>query len=234
MIRSRLLTLASLFTLCVTGSLTELARGAETTTEEPSIRELGDQHYQVGNIIVDKANSSFMLSGKVLNTKGPLEFLAVKTGGSKGYETLLELDTNATEFNLACILIGLTTDGVRLPEYHFDKEEVVGPPVAITAKWERDGKSFDVPISTLLYLNGKPIESDHWRYTGSYHNAGDGQFMPELSGILISFVHDPDGIIDHQSGIGVGAYGSITGNTELLPELGMPLTITVRHEPKRR
>jgi hypothetical protein len=66
-------------------------------------------------------------------------------------------------------------------------------------------------------------------------NAGPArQYMAELSGSLISFVHDPDSIIDHQFGVSIGAYGSTSGNIELLPELGMPLTVTVRHEPPRR
>ena len=248
MIRNPWSALAPLFALCLTGALTQSACGAEKAAqkaapeknipeknkEEPSIRRLGDERYQVGPIIVDKANSSFTLSGRVLRTDGPLEFLAVKTGGSKGYESLLEFDTTATEFNVACILIGMTTDGVRRSRYHFDEEEVIGPPAEITVQWEREGKTFDVPISNLLYLDGKPVDSDHWRYTGSFNNPGDGVFMPELSGILISFIHDPDGVIDHQSGIGVNAYGSVSGNTELLPEVGMPLTVTVRHVPKPR
>jgi len=245
MMINRWSTLAPLFALCLTVSLTQSActaeratekateRVEEKATEEPSIRQLGDERYQVGPIIVDKANSSFTLSGRVLRTDGPLEFLAVKTGGSKGYESLLELDTTATEFNVACILIGMTTDGVRRSRYHFDEEEVIGPPVEITVQWERDGKAFDVPISSLLYIDGKPVDSDQWRYTGSFIHP-DGVFMPELSGILISFVHDPDGVIDHRIGIGVNAYGAVTGNTELLPKVDMPLTVTVRHVPKSR
>jgi hypothetical protein len=232
MIRNKLLVLAPLFALCVTGALTQSAHGAEKAIEEPSIKRLGDERYQVGQIIVDKANLSFTLSGRVLRTEGPLEFLVVKTGGSKGYESLLELDTTATEFNVACILVGMSTDGVRLSRFHFDEEEVIGPPVEITVQWQRDGKTFDVPISNLLYLDGNPVESDEWRYTGSFNNPGDGVFMPELSGILVGFVHDPDGIIDHRSGIGVNEYGSISGNTELLPEIGMSLTVTFRHVPK--
>jgi hypothetical protein len=221
-------TFASFIALCLVGAVTGVAQKTESTapgatapetiTETPPIRELGDERYQVGNIVVDKANHVFTLPGKVLHT-----------------ESLLELDASATEFNLACILIGLTTDGVRLPRYQFDEEDVVGPTVVITVQWERDGESFDVPIAKLLYLSGKPVVSDRWRYTGSYHDAGPArQYMAELSGSLISFVHDPDSIIDHQFGVRIGAYGSTSGNIELLPELGMPLTVTVRHEPPRR
>jgi len=245
MLKHRPPTFAAFIALCLVGAVTGVAQETETAapestapetiTETPPIRELGDERYQVGNIVVDKANHVFTLPGKVLHTDGPLEYLAVKPGGVKEYESLLELDASATEFNLACILIGLTTDGVRLPRYQFDEEDVVGPTVVITVQWERDGESFDVPIAKLLYLSGKPVVSDRWRYTGSYHDAGPArEYMAELSGSLISFVHDPDSIIDHQFGVSIGAYGSTSGNIELLPELGMSLTVTVRHEPPRR
>ena len=235
MIKTRLLTFISVCALCLIGSVTNLALGEEMAAEEPPIRDLGDERYQVGNIVVDKANSTFTLPGKVLRTDGPLEYLAVKPGGIKEYESLLELDANATEFNLACILIGLTIDGVKPSRYQFDEEEVVGPPVTITVQWERDGKTFDVPIAKLLYLDGKPVVSDRWRYTGSFHDPGpDRQYMAELSGSLISFVHDPDSIIDHQFGISIGDYGAATGNTELLPEIGMSLTVTVSYQAQER
>jgi len=235
MMSSRLLTVASLFAFCMIGSVTGSALGAEAAVDDPTIHELGDGRYQVGNIVIDKANSTFTLPGKVLHTDGPLEYIAVKPGGLKEYESLLELDATATEFNLACILIGLTTDGVKLPRYQFDEEDVVGPTVIITAQWERDGKSFDVPIAKLLYLDGKPVVPDRWRYTGSYRDVGPArQYMAELSGSLISFVHDPDSVIDHQFGVSIGAYGSAAGNTELLPEIGMPLTVRVSYDPDKR
>jgi len=235
MTKTRLITLVSVCAVCLTGTPVEVARGGDAPNEGAPIRELGNDRYQVGNIVIDKANSTFTVPGKVLRTEGPLEYLAVKPGGLKEYESLLQLDASAIEFNIACILIGLTTDNVRLPRYQFDQEEVIGPPVRITAHWERGGKRYDVPIAKLLYQGGKPIVSDRWRYTGSYRDTGpDRQYMAELSGSLISFVHDPDSIIDHQFGAGIGNYGSMSGNTELLPELGMPLTVTIRAESKDR
>ena len=53
--------------------------------------------------------------------------------------------------------------------------------------------------------------------------------MAEASGALIGFVHDPSSIIEHQVGAGLGNYGLMTGNTELLPELGVgaPVMLSV-------
>ena len=47
----------------------------------------------------------------------------------KEYETLLELDATGSEFNLACILIGLERDPRQGPFYQFSEAPLVGPRV---------------------------------------------------------------------------------------------------------
>ena len=99
----------------------------------PEIRDLGDERFQIGNIIVDKAAGKFTVPGKVLRLEPPLEYLAVKKGGAKGYESLLELESSAVEFNLACILIGMSNENITAPQYQFDQAPVAGPNLHITA-----------------------------------------------------------------------------------------------------
>ena len=82
-------------------------------------------------------------------------------------------------------------------------------------------------------MHGEPVVSDRWRYTGSYRDAGPEKlYMAEMSGSLISFVHDPDSVIDHEIGVSIGAYGATSGNIELLPELGMQVVVTVALQTK--
>jgi hypothetical protein len=54
--------------------------------------------------------------------------------------------------------------------------------------------------------------------------------MAQVLGTLIGFVHDPASVIEHRVGIGIGAYGSIGGNLDLLPEVGTELTLTVENK----
>lgn len=194
----------------------------------PEVKPLGLDRYQVGPIVVDQKARSFTVPGRVLRAEPPLEYIAVTVGGVKNYESLLELDANAFEFNVACILIGLTTDQVRLPEYQFDLAPAVGPQVRITAQWDGQSPAGEADVAQLLWRDGEPAAVDDWVYLGSYHDQGStNPYMAHELGTLIGFVHDPASVIEHGAGLGIGQYGSIGGNMDLLPPLGAGLVLRV-------
>ena len=56
-------------------------------------------------------------------------------------------------------------------------------------------------------------------------------YLADSSGSLIGFVHDPMTVIEHQLGLGIGAYGSILGNTDILPPVGTRMTLIVAALP---
>ena len=205
-----------------------LAQDTAPETAPATIRELGDGRYQIGAIIVDKPGQKLTVPGRVLRLEPPLEYLASTPNGGKAYEALLELDTDAYQFNLACILIGLDNNDVTLPEYQFDAKPIAGPPVAITASWDSDGKTVTVGINELLHIDGKVPAAGGWVYTGSHEMDGDPPvYMAHFLGTLIGFVHDPASVIGHKTGLGIGAYGSVGGNSELLGEVGLELRLSV-------
>jgi hypothetical protein len=65
-------------------------------------------------------------------------------------------------------------------------------------------------------------------YTGSVSSQPDGRFAADITGTLIGFVHSPNTIIDSVAGLGMGAYGSVTGNVALLPPVGTPIELIVQ------
>jgi len=200
----------------------------------PEVKPLGDDRFQIGKVTVDQRARTLTVSGRVLRTEPPLEYIAVAVGGVKGYESLLELDATGLEFNLACILLGLSNDDVVLPRYQFDRELAVGPPVAMKVGWGSGADRKEYEVAELLWSDGKSGLSGDWVYTGSYNDAGDpSPYMAHLLGTLIGFVHDPASVIEHRVGIGIGAYGSIGGNLDLLPEVGSELTLTVENRSPR-
>jgi hypothetical protein len=204
------------------------AAAQPTAQSSPEVKPLGNGRYQVGPIVVDQQARSFTVPGRVLRTEPPLEYVAVTVGGVKDYESLLELDANAFEFNVACILIGLTTDQVRLPEYQFDPAPAIGPPVRITAQWDGPTPAGELDVAKLLWRDGEPTAVDDWVYLGSYHDQGEGSpYMAHEFGTLVGFVHDPASVLEHGAGIGIGQYGSVGGNTDLLPPLGTSLILRV-------
>jgi hypothetical protein len=99
-------------TLAVAACGAFAAAGNAQTPEVPTpkVERIEGERYRVGQIEVDKANMRLTVPATVIDLgspQAPLEYFAVTKGGFKAYESLLELEANAFEFNLACILIGL-------------------------------------------------------------------------------------------------------------------------------
>lgn len=203
----------------------------EVPAPDIDIEELGDDRYRVGNIIVDKGKRSFTLGGKILHLDKPLEYVAVKTEGYKGYESLLELDTSATEFQLACILIGLDEDKSVKPRFQFDEREANGQAVDVKLSWMDGDETKSVDVATALMAGDKVFDDQDWVYIGSQPSPQDGTLLAEMSGALIGFVHDPMSVIEHRRGAGIGAYGMITGNGDLLPAEGSEISVTISVVP---
>jgi len=199
----------------------------EVTAPTPLMEDLGEQRYRIGEIIVDKKAGEFSVPGKVLHLNAPLEYLAVSTDGMKGYESLLELSTSATNFNLACILIGLDEKKSVKPRYQFDDRKPEGQAVAITLTWQKDGKTMRVSGANAMTAGEETFDDDSWVYIGSL-TSEDGQlFMADMTGTLIGFVHDPASVIEHINGGGIGAYGLLTGDAAVLPPEGAAISLTV-------
>lgn len=200
---------------------------AEEPVDEPRMEPLGDERYRIGSIIVDRNTQSFTIPGKILHLHDALEYVAVSREGMKGYESLFELDTVPGEFNLACILIGLDDAETVKPRFQFDDRKAEGPSVDITVSWEEDGETKSISAANAMKTGDDTYDDDSWVYIGSNTSPDGEQFMADVAGTLIGFVHDPDSIIEHRNGAGIGAYGLLTGNEGVLPEEGSPVTLTV-------
>ncbi len=204
------------------------AEEAGPNGNEPAIEDLGNQQYRVGNIAVDKRAAEFTVKGIILNLDQPLEYIAVKTDGYKGYESLLELATTAVEFQLACILIGLDDSEASKPRFQFDENPVTGQAIAISIRWEESGEEKVVSAQDAISSKTGRLADGEWIYIGSRMSPMDGSLLADFSGTLIGFVHDPLSIIEHSIGTGTGSYGFVTGNEDLLPAEGSEITVIVK------
>lgn len=193
------------------------------------IEDLGNQRLRYGKIEIDKGKSFFTVPGKVIRTTAPLEYLAVKQGGSKAYESMLELEVTAVQFNFAAILIGLDAAKAKRPQFHFDKAQPDGDHVAVFVGWQSEGKPVRVPASELFLSGGKAVEASQWVYTGSSFISGN-RYLAELDGTLIGFVHDPSTIIEHKEGVGLGNWGSVSVDPKHKLDVGMSVTVTIEKQ----
>jgi hypothetical protein len=193
------------------------------------MKSLGRDRYQIGRIVVDKKARRFTVPGRVHVLGKPLEYLVTSPGGMKEYETLLEADASGSEFNLACILLGLERDPRQGVYYQFSQEPLSGPRVNIRVAWQDGRKRREVSAAEAL-LDAKADvrpESVEWVYMGSLMNPTDGQFAADITGTRGGFVHDANSIIESVKGLGIGAYGSVSGNAAVLPPEGSPIELIV-------
>lgn len=212
-----------------TGALGSLsARAQPKAGPVGEIKPLGQERYQIGKIIVDKAARSFMVPGRVHALGKPLEYLATSPGGMKAYETLFEVDASGSEFNLACILIGLERDPRHVAQRRSTPGPLLGPRVSIYVAWSEDGKRRKVTAAEAL-LNPEAeakAESVEWVYAGAPANDTQGRFAADVTGTLIGFKPDENNVIESSVGIGIGAYGSVRGHAKL-PANGSAIELIV-------
>lgn len=184
------------------------------------LKPLGQDRYQIGRIVVDKPARRFTVPGHVRVLGKPLEYLATVPGGKKAYESLLELGTSGTEFNLACILIGLVREP-KLPAWKAPRQvSEFGTRVDLSVAWTDGDQRRQMPAAEALLSaearqNAGPIE---WAYTGSFTSLDGSKFAADHTGSLIGFIKDPTCIIEAVSSLGLGPYGSVRGNAKLPPE----------------
>lgn len=206
-----------------------LAPFAVFAAEPMPVEDLGDGKYRIGKIELDKEAGWFEVPGRIIeqdSIDAPIEFLAVSKGGMKSYEAVIELDTTAIAFNTACILLGLDDEDATYPKYHFDPAEVKGDPVSLSLVLGTGEERRERPLLDLIRADGAPA-SGGWVYTGSQFTT-DGRYLAEDFGTLIGVVHDPDSIIQHREGLGLGDYGAVVVNPDL--QLGPGSDVAVRVE----
>lgn len=204
--------IAALALLASTVLLPCLASAQSSEARETKIEELGDDQFRVGQIVVDKAARSFSIPATLLDQgvpDAPLEFLVVTRQGPKSYESMLEIDANAFEFNVACLLIGLNPDNAKLPKGKFEADPAKGDPVALFLGWSAGGERVTNPVTDFIHVSSGEEPSNEWVYLGSYFFP-DGRYAADVDGLAVGFVNDRESIIQHSKGIGLVSYGATT------------------------
>jgi hypothetical protein len=197
------------------------------------VERLGEHLFKVGAIRVDRQAREVTVGGRV-NDAQTLEFVATTKGGFKGYESALELDTNAINFNVALILIGLDRANAVPSRQHFDPAPPVGDPVEIWVAWDTPRGGRRVRAEDLVYNQdtGRTLPQGPWVYTGSVFTADSNAYMAELDGTLIGFVHTPSPIIENPAPLPPGGFGANRLNPALGLTPGTPVRLTVRALPR--
>jgi hypothetical protein len=205
-----------------------LGRGQTPAPRIGDLKPLGNDRFQIGNIVVDKRARNFTVPGRVNVLGKPLEYLATSTGGMKAYEALLELDATGSEFNLACILVGLERSPNQAAFQRYSREALAGKRAALYIAWSDGATRRRLSAADALHnpQTGVKAASIDWVYVGSPASKPGGPFAADVTGTLVGFVHDPTSVIESLGGVGIGAYGSVQGNMAL-PPVGSAIELIV-------
>jgi hypothetical protein len=196
------------------------------------VERLGDNVFRIGSVRVDTARREVSVDGFV-NEVQTLEFIANTKGGFKAYESAVELDTNAINFNLGLILIGLDKANAVVPKIHRDRSIPKGDPLEV---WV-DIKDADPPrrirAEQLVYnlVTKTTLPEGPWVYTGSIFVGRGNAYLADIDGTLIGFVHTPSPLIENPARL-EGPYGANRLNPSLNLKAGTPVTLTVRALPR--
>lgn len=206
-------------------------QGAPAAAKAAPVEKLGPNLFRVGTIQVDTAKRTATLKGTV-NDVQALEFFANARGGMKAYESAVTLDTDAINFNVALVLIGLDRRNAKPSEGHFDPKRVIGDPVSVTVEFKGSAGMERGGVEKLLYDKSAkgPIKAGEWVYTGSTFYP-DGRYAADVEGVLIGFAHTPSSVIESADGIALGRYGSIGMNPTVLAGTVVTLRITALGKP---
>jgi hypothetical protein len=210
------------------------AQGALNTNPPKTaapVERLGPTTLRVGTVQVDTTKREVSVKGRVTGVN-VLEFIAVTKGGFKGYESALELDTNAINFNVALLLIGLDPAHSVVPKMHFDPATPQGDPVEIWVDWDDPAAPSGrkrVRAEQLVYntQTNTTLSEGPWVYTGSVFVTDSKAYLADIEGSLIGFVHTPAPIIESPRTMSPSSYGNDLLNPALKLKTDTPVVLTV-------
>ena len=191
------------------------------------VEKLGPGLFRVGKLRVDTEKREVTAQGWVNENVPVIEFFANALNGMKAYESAITLDTDAINFNVALVLIGLDRANAKPPKHHFDPAPVSGDQVSISVEYTGPKGLERGPVEKLLFdkqLNAG-VKPGAWVYTGSTFYP-DGRFAADVEGVLIGFAHTSTSVIESAEGIGLGRYGTIIPHPGVPP--GTKLTLRIK------
>lgn len=202
------------------------------------LKKTGDDTYTIGDIQFNGKTHEIRFPALLNMTDGVLEYAIVHENG-KTHESLLRTHVQPTELNLAMLLTHYephVADAAKhLPEILPQTKALMAKPmekpganrIQIDLEYkDKEGKAQRVPISEWIHdrKSGKPMELEHWTYTGSLIN--EVGFAADFDGSIAAIYFDlvamincpvPDNSNDEIWQV----------ETKDVPELDTPVTVII-------
>ena len=220
----------------------ELRKGAEGLRSGqnpvPQIaKQVGPGLYELGTISLDLKARRATMPGRINMTQGIIEYLAVMDRRGKLHESVLALDVQPSQVQLALILLGLEQGEWAPPKPGPPQPPTIvkpGDPVFLWVEWERNGKTERVPAEALLFNREtqKPLEGSRWHFTGSFFTRRG--FAADVTGSLVATWFDLRAILNASAQAGNPYRGPNLGyevNSKVVPPLNTPIRLVMEPAP---
>jgi len=184
--------------------------------------KIGEDRYRLGKVTVDLKAKTVTCGGKVMMSKGVIEYFAVAPEG-KVHESVLLLNARPLHLQLGLILLGLEPKGGL--RYQGDTQSPQGSPVEVFTSWQRNGKPVRVRAEEMVWdvVKKAPMDRNAWVFSGSLVDKKGFVADRELS--LIATYRDPAAIVNNA--LPTGSDDSIYKvNERIVPRWDTPVTVT--------
>lgn len=158
------------------------------------IVKIKDGVYRIGNLTLDANAREIIVPGKVMMTRGVIEYLATGKFG-KTHETVLLLDVEPIHLQTALLRLGMKAG--RNLRHQGDPNQPEGDMAEIWVEWELDEKRERHRAEDLIYDAKKstPMQHTNWVFTGA-REIGN-VFTAQAYKNIIATYRDPDAIFNN-------------------------------------
>lgn len=187
----------------------------------PVVWEGGNVRF--GNVLLETATKTVVVTGWVNQTEGPIEVMVCGAKG-KVHEAVLVAPVNPLDLQSACLLAGMK-GGKPMPEFGMGPPD--GSPVDIIVEWEADGETKRARAESFAWnvKTQAPLPDGPWLFTGSMFK--DGEFKAFAEESLAVTYWDPYAILNIASEVGRDDE-LLEANPRTVPPYGTPVRILLR------
>ncbi len=184
-----------------------LAEDVAAEVVKPSVRQLDESTFQIGEITFDKKSREIRFPAKVQMSEGLLEFLIVHENG-KIHESLMVTTASPTHLNLAFTLLRYTPSRELYFTPTYAGETPVAPPVisaeekagariAIDVEWKENEKTRRIPVNEWIQHSAiaASMPAGPWVYGAS--ESYEGKYIPETTGDIAAIFLSNAAIINY-------------------------------------
>lgn len=206
------LCLLTLIPWCISWASAQGTAPAEgTAAAKPSVIQLDDARYQIGDVIFNRTNREIRFPAKINMSAGVIEYTVLLQKSNKIHEGLLVTGVSPTHLNIAFKLLRYSPS----PELNSEIDESghstgVYPDVplpvkasariAIEVEWTDQGTTHRHTLNECFQsgTTQKPMDVGPWLYTGSA--LSEDVYIPEITGNLFSIQKDGYAMINYPGG----------------------------------